>query len=464
MRRFVILTLFCLFNLVAKAQSVRVVQLEHSLRWLTEYNFPNFLQDQDFESNLKYEISAHIGQIVPNKDISIPEHIDYRLITSFGKSKIKSFKSSSPGLQVAIVSSITRATVGFAVLWIMHLQIQQNNKIIIDKEVQHELDPYSASIRLSNHPWIEAGEFRDVFLFLLDECLGIKAYSPDPIGLGSPEMIREKIAGLMPIAGEYTLAVAGAMMQQSASGYKLLRDSVVINEFSYKPAFFKDEGIPLSARGIFADLFTQITGIGMYYTLQSKVSRTGSIYTLDGSKRKVRLDWLQEITATSDKVIVNSRIKSPITGMYFDGDSLISHFIYYREIKPLDDISPHNVQFTMDGNTYESICAIIGEFRGIKFSVVYREHDELVFISIEDKINAILSLINMNPESLSADGRKLSKNKITIVSSSRQFGKPKVEVSSAELYRLYTTDGVKDENVIEMGYFLMLLFFAIANG
>ena len=447
---------------MAVAQSAQVVQLEHTQRWLTEYNFPNFLNDPFVEESLRNGILNSLSQIFPNRNIILPAHFDYRQITWFGKTKAKFPKTSSSDYQVAITSAITRATVGYSVLWKMQVQIKQNKKILMEKEVGHELEPYSSSIRFSNHPWMDTQEFMDIFLFLFNECLGITVYTPDPIALGSPAMIREQIEELMPVGREYRLVVAGALMSHSRSSYKLMQDSLEINEFSYKPTDVLNFGFSFSVKEVFADLFKQITGIDTYYTLESKEHATGAIFNQRGLNRQFRLDWLEENTLSTEDEVVESKIISPITGIYFDQGSMISHFIFYKEFKPLDNFNLHNLQFKMDEDLFESIYAIIGEFNGINFSVIYREYDELVLIKVDNKLNAALSLINVNPESLSSGGLKLTKNKTFMVSSNKLIGKPKVNESS-EWYPLYTISDLEEESVSEMGYFLLLLFFAIGN-
>jgi len=116
----------------------------------------------------------------------------------------------------------------------------------------------------------------------------------------------------------------------------------------------------------------------------------------------------------------------------------------------------------MDEDLYESIYAIRGTFKGTCFSVVYREYDELVLIKIENNLNAVLSHINVNQESMSSGGIKLTKNKTFLVPS-KLMGRPDANESTTEWYPLYTISETADGTVIEMGYFLLLLFFAIGN-
>lgn len=446
-------------------QTARVVQLEHTLRWQTEDNFPKFIDDHVMERSLMAEMDERLRQHLQCSEITWPEHFDYRLISGFGKTKIKMPKSSASDYDIAIASSITRGTTNYKVLWNMNVVVKQNKEMMLDKTVEHELEPFSVSIRFSKQPWMDENDFMNIFLFLFDECLGNIEISQGSISLGTPEKMRQKVAEIMPIEKEFTLAVAGAMMGQSNSSYKLLRDSLVLSDFSYKPGGLFEIDFNVSGNEILAGLFSQITGIDAYYSLKSKERRTGAIYTHDGLKRKVRLDWLEEsLKTTYDDDELDSRILSPVTGAYYDKDSLIAQFIFYKQILSMKDISLHDLQFQMgDDDLSEALYAITGNYRGNKFEVVYREYDRLVMIRIQNQLDAILSLININPESSSHGGTKLSKNMVTMTTSQKMLSTPEVKMETAEWYPLYTRAEVEDETAIEMGYFLLLLFFTMSN-
>jgi hypothetical protein len=465
MRTIIQVASMLLIQFAVYGQTAHVAQLEHSLRWQTESNFPNYLDNPHFEKTLISEIDQRLKQRLGCNGVNFPDHFDYRLISLFGKTKVKLPKSSSDDFNVAIASTITRGTTNYKVLLSLKVLIKRDKEVIIEKEVEHELDPYSVSIRLSNQPWLDENEFINIYLYTLEECLGIIKYSPGPFNLGSPEMMKQKVAELMPIEKEYTLAVAGAMMDLANSSYRLIRDSVVVSDFSYKTSGFFDTDFSFSSDQIFAHLFSSITGIDTYYTLKSKEKRTGAIFTNEGEKRKVTLDWLEEsMVSTDDDEDMESRIVSPITGRYYDGDSLIAHFICYEQITGMQELSFHNLQFQMgDDDLSESVYSIIGDYKGSKFEVVYREFDKIVLIKMRDKLTAILSLINVNPESLSAGGTRFTKNKTTMIHTNRIIGTPDLKLSTAEWYPLYTLAQVDDEAATEMGYFLLLMFFAVNN-
>lgn len=464
--RIIIITLILTWGsgATATAQPTRVVQLEHSLRWASELNFPNFLKDLTLEEMLLDEIGNRLSAKLEVTDIAFPGHVEYRLIGGFGKTKIK-FPKSSGDTQVAIASSITRATVGYNMIWSMQVVIKNKGKTILEKEVEHELEPYSMSIRMSTRPWLEATEFMDTFLFLLDECLGNQEYKPGIISLGSIEIVRKNIEKIIPIGDEYKLAVAGAMMSETNATYQLLKDSAVLHNFYYKDKEEWDFNLTFAPQSIFPSIFSQITGIETYYKLESKEKRFGTLTTDDGVKRRMRLDWLAELRKSAfDNEVVDGQILSPITGQFFEKDTLISHFIVYSEQRPIENFALRDAQFQQGVQDWsETVFTIIGDFRGQPFVVSYNEADARVLISLDEKIVAVLSLINSNPASLSSGGVRLSKNKRFVMTSGNIKKNPKLEVGLAEWYPFYVVDDIDDDEATEMSFILMLLFFAVGQ-
>ena len=461
MRHLVVIVIALLCTLEIKAQSVQVVQLEHSLRWASELNFPAYVQDEALEASLLDEIGDRVSASLNVTDITFPAHVSYRLIGGFGKSKIK-FPKSSSAIQIAIASSITRATTGYSMHWSMEVVIKKNGKVILDKEVEHEMEPYSVSIRFSSKPWFSGDEFLDTFLFLLEECLGTREYASGTLTFGSLELVRKQIEKIIPIANEYTLAVAGGIMTESNSSYKLMKDSVALHDFFYKDKDEWDFSLTFAPQAIFPKIFSSITGIESYYKLNSKEKRFGTLLTGDGIKRKMRLDWLEEVRLSAiDDETVDSRIISAIAGQFFEGDSLLSHFIVYSEKRPIENFSLRDAHFQVsDQDWSETIFTITGEYRKQPFTVTYNEAEAIILISVADTNQAVLSVINSNPKSMSAGGIRLTKNKRFIVG---ELGQSSVEVAEAEWYPFYVVENVNEDAATEMTFILMLLFFAVGQ-
>jgi hypothetical protein len=402
------------FNLSSFAQNATITQLEHSLRWLTESNFPSYIQDPMIEQMIIETVEEKIKHKLNVTKVEAPDHIDYRLISMFGKSKVKLPKSFGTNYKIGISSLITRGTSNHRVFWQMKIQIKQNKNVTFENEIEHELSPFSVSHRLSKLPWLDENEFQDAFSLMLEECLELEEFTPGVINFGSLEMIEEKISKLISIEKKYLLAVAGDMMGDSNSNFKILDDTVTVSEFSFRSTNLADMDFNISGSKILAGLFKEISGIDSYYNFKSKEKRSGIIFDHAGTKRSVRLDWLEEVVeSTSENDEPVSRIVSPITGRYFDRDSLVAEFIFYhqiQEIKSMNFQSLHEEHFQLgDDDIVESLYAIIGYFGGTKFEVVYRELDQLIFIRVQDELQAVFPRININPESNSFNGVRLSK-------------------------------------------------------
>ena len=178
----------------------------------------------------------------------------------------------------------------------------------------------------------------------------------------------------------------------------------------------------------------------------------------------MRLDWLTEIQKSSlEAEVVASQIISPITGQFYEGDSLLAHFIVYEENKPIENADIRDIQFQQGINDWiETTFTIIGEYKNQSFVVRYEEAEAMVLITVNDKLQSVLSLINANPESLSVDGVRLTKNKRAMVSTG-DFANPKMRTETAEWYPLYVVENISDETATEISFILMLLFFAVGQ-
>ena len=306
-------------------------------------------------------------------------------------------------------------------------------------------------------------DFRQIYQMLLDECLGLRGKSTDALMVGDPQLIRQKVEEYIDINKTYRLAVAGRMMEKSASIYRITNGNTVINEFALNSSKkeFSDEESKIGqdvARGI----FTTLTKVDVSYSRESQETRMGTIFTPEGEQREVLLSWLEEIERSTDEEEgVSSTIISPITGQYYNQDSLVAKFVYYEEYIPRTNsqrVDVHQVNY----NDVDAIYRIIGEYGSQPFEVVFRDVEKLIVISTNYDNRAVIPMINENTNS-----RKVKiKMKDNVLSKSTPqdiFRTLNVDASAAEWYPIYTTNEVDDETVTEIGYFIMLLFFAIGH-
>ena len=138
MRHTVSIIIILLFAQVNFAQTAKIVQLDHSLRWLSEKNFPNYLDEPEVEEKIIFRIDSALKQKIEVEQIEFPAHFKYKLISFTGKSKIKMPKSKGDHYMIAFSSGITRGTTNMRVFWNMKIEIQQGKQVIFANEIEHE--------------------------------------------------------------------------------------------------------------------------------------------------------------------------------------------------------------------------------------------------------------------------------------------------------------------------------------
>ena len=108
----------------------------------------------------------------------------------------------------------------------------------------------------------------------------------------------------------------------------------------------------------------------------------------------------------------------------------------------------------------ETIFTITGEYRKQPFTVTYNEAEAIILISVADTNQAVLSVINSNPKSMSAGGIRLTKNKRFIVG---ELGRSSVELQKTEWYPFYVVENVNEDRDGN-DFYLDALFAATTGG
>jgi len=163
--RMALIFLWSFTGLTAAAQPLQLTSLQHELRWLEEYRFPPFVKNRDIAGTLLQHTASVLAAKFQAAEYSQPSQIDYRLISMFGKPKLKSPKSGA-GYQAAVLSFLTRGTTNTDVFWSFQVEVKQNGKTIYRKETEHQLLYYGPEER-----WFTAEEFITHYKNLFDELL-----------------------------------------------------------------------------------------------------------------------------------------------------------------------------------------------------------------------------------------------------------------------------------------------------
>ncbi len=164
--RRILCTGLILISLFASGQQVNLSSFQHELRWLDEDRFPPLLLDGAIRDSLFGIAGRTLQQKFGAAAYSAPEQVDYKLNSAgFGKLKMMPpAASSNPNhYQAAILSLLTRATVGFDVLWQLKIEVRQGGKKVFSGETSHQL------IHYGDGAWFTPKSFTETFQMLMQE-------------------------------------------------------------------------------------------------------------------------------------------------------------------------------------------------------------------------------------------------------------------------------------------------------
>jgi hypothetical protein len=452
----------------APAQPVagKIVSMEHSIRWMNESNFPHYLKLPEVENEILHNLTEKTKQRFNLSSLEVPAHFDYRVIDMFGKSKIKWPKTSSVPAEIAIMSSLSRDVTNYRIVWSMDVVVRNGSKITYSNSIQHELEPVSYSCYLTKQRWLDSNEFTHLFIKLTDEALGIADPLPPVIAVGSMAIIKNTINTLLPYEKTYTLAVAGAMLNEQNSTYQLRKESDVVSTFYYK------EGSDVTQQrsgGVLSAVIKEIlagNGLNVEYNSKIKETRYGTIESSDGERDRVKLTWLT-LKSEGGMLDIQDPGLRPIAGEVFDKkykDSVRSTFVYYKVLNTnQEELTRHNFTLTGTRGTQgvSDTHFIKGKTNGHDFEVAYPEQEGIVLISLDNKPVSALSMFNENKESRSFSGLKIDKNKKVV--SSNTLGKPDPTSPSAEWYTFYTIGEIDEPATDEHVKLIIMLFFSISQ-
>ena len=163
------------------AQRLNLTSLQHELRWLDEMRFPPFAKDPVVSDEMLEYAAAALSRKFQTDSFSIPERVDYNLITMFGKPRMQHpAAAQNPGdYQASVLSFITRATTGLEVFWQLKVEVQQKGKTVYRRETKHELRTYEAGL-----VWFNENTFLEHYSLLIDELLELRPALPATYVLG----------------------------------------------------------------------------------------------------------------------------------------------------------------------------------------------------------------------------------------------------------------------------------------
>jgi len=437
------------------AQNVEVTSFQHAVRWVSESNFPNYLQEKDAQDSVLSTVEQCLRQQYHAEIIHLPATIDYRYISSFGKANLKKPRQDgSSDFKVGVFSFLTRATVGYAVLWKMEVVVQQKGQTVFEHKTEHELEYFSPTGYMSSNPWMKKEDFTKLFSDLLRELLQTSDTLAKKIIIGSAEEKEVEVKKLLPNPEQYLMKMSGGFFQGQNFIVSLQQESEKSDTVMYRDGW-EQSNTKIGFSEVTARLLHQVTGLNIVYDLKSKEIRFGRLEFPGGRKLKLRMEWMETTEKTTDGQVWRVSQRSPLIVEVYSDKELLAFYTYAT--KPPD--SSFSFRKSLSGLT---VHQLEGFHNGIPVSVVYDPGNELVFLNYDHQLKLVMVLQNINPASRSFNGYTLSKNKTTMGGISNGFGKPKLK-GTAEWYHLFYDASLTREQAAKLLEPLLMLFFGIGN-
>ncbi|MEI6678913.1 MAG: hypothetical protein WCL21_09920 [Mariniphaga sp.] len=385
------------------AQDARVVTFKHTIRWLNESQFPNYFLIPEVRDS----INGHFKKIILLKfkvsNVSFPDKVDYRNITGFGKPKNISSEPSLPAdYNIDVFSLLSRAVTGYALSWSVRIVVRKEGKIIYEKEAMHELE-YAYDIMASQH-WLSPQEFTKILSALILEAVSPESDKTGIITVGPSIQEKETDISLrLSKSARYLLKTNGPWLSAGNISSLLVNEKDTILKFKYSNKIDFSMG-GLSLKPGLAKLFTDATGIGTNYTVKEKERKRGVIKFSGGTQLLIQLDWINEITSSTNSDEVRSKISGALVGQLFNDSTLAGSFVYEKLSKMLSpDERKEKLRLASSVsavNSFENVVIhrIKATLESKLFTAEYNESDGLLEIKSDNQTLAIMILHNCNPE------------------------------------------------------------------
>jgi hypothetical protein len=455
-----------LSTLLCHAKSSEVVFLEHSIRWTNENNFPYHLKLPNVRAVIFTALEQRLKEKFQFETVGIPTNIEYRVINGFGKPKINWPKSSGNGShEVAILSSITRATSNMSMFWSMTISVRYAGKIIYTKEVNHELLPYTNSFYMNRQRWMEQDEFIDFFILLLDEALELKPPQPLALAVNSKESGMRKAADLIPSSEEYSLYMADSIMGENRHRiYQLRQGEQTLQTYVYRINDYVESVYRETfGEAILTSLVNRLLNGGNQLQ-RLPIPGTYSIVwnTLESSSGKKQI--IRE-SRGNDQVDGNGKPTSPVY-LYEIADMLQAHegrisFAYFQVRNTNnEELSSRNYR---PSGTYGTLGVttthiLRGKNGNNDFELLYPEQDGMLLITDNEKPVLAMPMENQNIKSRHFFNLELAEKNKAVFDSQPETG---IRAANVQRYSLLAAKELDQEAVMNNVRLIILMVHSI---
>jgi hypothetical protein len=452
------------------AQSAKVIVFKHELRWTDETKFPNYFLIPELRDAIFNETRLELMNYLKVPDVKLPEDVEYQIMNGFGKQKVELPNSASGSDPViGIFSFITRATSGYAIFWKLNIIIKQNSKIILQKEVSHELEYFNVSGYVDLQQWMSANEFQEIFKRLIKEALGAQPATDEKIIVGSLEAEEDEARALLYQPVRYLLKINGAWKSAGNFSAMLESENDTITDFYFKEGWTSQYALP-TMTSVLSSLFSDVTGVDLLYDQKVTNQQKGTLRFSDGSKLGIILKWIAIETRSTMSNEVTTQISDPLTAEIYNDKEQAGYFLYTREQvvhstdktkEKFDVFVGYQKQNTLG---IEMIHRIEGSLFNKSIFAEYNQNHGNIKIMSGDEMIGVMVVQNCNPENRSIGNATLSKNKHTMSTGGQSVVKPSLEnTKSVEWYPIYFPGDASVESFRVCLETLICLFFGIGN-
>ena len=456
----------------AIGQDASVITFKHTIRWVEESDFPNYFLNPEVRDSINTQMRADLIRQFRFSNVIFPDNIEFRNIKGFGKPKDDPTGSSvSNSYDVHIFSFLTRETTGYGLTWSLKTLIRKEGKIILKKEAKHRVE-YSNNIQASQQR-LTSTDFQKIFIGLIRETLSLESNytGATTIVIGPNREEQEKEIRLwFPKSKRYLLKTSGEWPNLHNFSSLLISEKDTILKFTYKNKLdIASEQISL--KPMLAKMFTDVTGVGMDYTVKEEGKKRGVIQFQGGKRLLIHMKWTEEKTSTTNSDEVQNRIISPSEVQLYNDSTNIGSFSYRRITKNLPSDQPKEKFSLTNGSFTEGLSGtgVIHRVTGIlnhsPFTAEYNVMTGLIELNSGNQTLATMLFYNCNPENNPALKKINTAVQAGPVSAPDSKGGNPSSKKEGKLkwYPYYMKDGASPEEVATSLEILVCLFFGMKN-
>lgn len=436
-----IIFLFLLFySGTVFSQTAKIKSFEHTSRWISEGNFPNYISNKSFQDTILLVTSEALKRKFDIKEVILPNEISYKYYDGFGKPKLKTPEkpSVSGDFNVAILSFITRDSYNSRVYWIMEIAVQQNGETSYSNKIVHKLEYYTQDGYSSGFPWMNEQEFAKLFANLIEESLDTAKVLPEKIIIGSQEKIQKEIFLSIPNAQKLKMITSGSFLSDSNFSVSVEKEGKVLTNVNYYGGKDYSKGKANFGGWLLASVSASVLGEPDSYMKTTHEKRQGNLKFINGEIHTLQMEWEQN----TEKLVSNNELISLRTG--------------YAEV-----LSPMKINIIKNDSLYGNltyfkegeIFVVEGNIQNRPINVSYAPSSGMIRIIENKETRVIVEMHNINPEnSDSFAGKKLSKNKMNYKKN-----------SLPEWYTVYLEPNINETDISNYMEAVFCLFFGIGN-